>query len=99
MSVLDDLLLGDSARRLAFGLVLLLVASALLVWVEARVRRRGETYLDHREALALGAAFAPIGVAVMISAPWGPLGPAVFVAVAIVFCGLGAVVMLLRGAV
>lgn len=99
MSVLDDLLLGDAGRRLAFGLVILLSASAVLFWVEARVRRRGETYLDHRGALAVGAAFAPIGAAVTVSAPWGLLGAGAFVAVAIVVCGAGALVMLLRGAV
>ena len=99
MSALDDLLLGDPARRMAFGLVLLVASAALLAWVEGRVRRRGETYLDHREALALGAAVAPIGAVVMISAPWGLLGAGVFLAVAIVVCGVGAVVMLLRGKV
>ena len=99
VSELDQLLLGDPSGRMGYGLGLFVLASAVLVWVEWRVRRRGETYLDHRETLALGAAFAPVGVAVMISAPWGLLGAAVFVVVAMVACGIGAVVMLMRGAV
>ena len=69
MPVPDQLLLGDPSRRMAFGLLLFVLASAVLAWVEWRARRRGETYLDHCEVLALGASFAPVGVAVMISAP------------------------------
>ena len=99
MSVLDDLLLGDPARRMAYGLVLLRSRPPSSCGSSGGSAVAGETYLDHREALALGAAFAPVGVAVMISAPWGLLGAAVFVVVAMVACGIGAVVMLMRGAV
>ncbi len=96
MSVLDEFLLGDPARRMTFGFALFVSAVAVLIWVESRVRRRGETYLDHREAAAFGVSVAPIGTAVMMSAPWGLMGAVVFVAVAIVVCGLGVLVMLLR---
>jgi hypothetical protein len=95
--VLDELLLGDPARRFAFGLTLAVLASITLAWVEWRVRRRGETYLAHRAMLAFGAAFAPIGVAVMISVPWGLLGVAIFTAVAMVAFGIGVLAMRLGG--
>lgn len=95
---MDQLLLGDPARRIAFGLVVLLMASAALVWLEWRVRSRRATYHDHQAILALGASFAPIGVAIAISGPWGLVGAALFTTVAMVICGAGVVVMLLRPA-
>ncbi len=98
MTGLDELLLGDPARRAAFGLALLALGGATLSWVEWEVRRRDRSYLDHHAALAFGVTCAPIGIAVLLSAPFGLVGAGVFLAVAMVVCGVGAVVMLARGA-
>jgi hypothetical protein len=98
MTGLDELLLGDPARRAAFGLALLALSGAALTWVEWEVRRRDRSYLDHHAVLAFGATCAPIGIAVLLSAPFGLVGAGVFLAVAIAACGVGAFVMLVRGA-
>jgi hypothetical protein len=94
--VLDEILLGDPSRRLAFGLALLVLTGAALLWVEWRIRRFGDAYRSHRTPRALAMSFAPVGVGIMISAVWGVLGVVVFVAVAVTVCGGGVVVMLLR---
>jgi hypothetical protein len=95
-AMLDDLLLGDPARRLLIGLLLLALGAASLAWLAWHVRRRGEVYLDHHVVYAVGLIAAPSGIAIALSAPWGPIGAAVFVVVAIVVCGVGAAAMLLR---
>ena len=92
------MLLGDPSRRLMFGLALLVLTAAALLWIEWRVRRQGDSYLSHRTARGLAMSFAPIGVGIMISAPWGLLGVVVFGAVAFAVCGAGVLVMLSRGA-
>lgn len=95
--MLDEMLLGDPSRRLMFGLALLVLTGAALLWIEWRVRRLGDAYMSHRTARALAGSFAPIGVGIMISAVWGLLGVVVFMAVAFIVCGGGVLVMLLRG--
>jgi hypothetical protein len=50
--VLDQMLLGDPIRRLAFGLTLLLLAGAL-IWLRWHARRPGNSSLDHRARLGL----------------------------------------------
>ena len=95
--MLDEMFLGDPSRRFIFGLALLVLTGAALLGIEWRVRRLRDSYMSHRTARALGMSFAPIGVAIMISAVWGVLGVVVFMAVAFTVCGGGVLVMLLRG--
>ena len=95
--MLDELLLGDPSRRIMFGLALLVLTGAALLWIELRVRRLGDSYLSHWTARGLAMSFAPIGVGIMISAVWGGLGVVVFMAVAFIVCGGGVLVMLLHG--
>jgi hypothetical protein len=95
--VLDQMLLGDPVRRLAFGLTLLLLAGAL-IWLRWHARRPGDSYLDHRTALAVTLSLAPVGLGVVFSAFWGLLGAVVFLVTAMAVCGVGVVVMFVRGA-
>jgi hypothetical protein len=92
--VLDQMLLGDPIRRLAFGLTLLLLAGAL-IWLRWHARRPGDSSLDHRARLGL--ALAPVGLGVVFSAFWGLAGVIVFMVAAMAVSGVGVVVMFVRG--
>jgi len=95
---LDRLLLADPSRRLAFGLALLLLAGVGVTWLRWHARRPGDSHLDHRTALSLTLALVPVGLGVVFSAFWGLLGVIVFLVVAMAVCGVGALVMFVRGA-
>ena len=95
---LDQVLLGDPVRRLAFGLTLLLLAGVGVIWLHVRARRRGDSILVNRAALVLAVSLAPIGLGVIFSAFWGLPGVIVFLVVAMAVAGIGVVVMFLRGA-
>ena len=96
--VLDQMLLGDPVRRLAFGLTLLLLAGVGVIWLRWHARRPGDSYLDHRTALAVTLPLAPVGLGVVFSAFWGLPGVIVFLVVAMAVSGVGVVVMFVREA-
>jgi hypothetical protein len=98
MNQLDEILLGDPIRQLAVGVTLLLVAGVGVIWLRWHARRPGDSYLDHRTALALTLALAPVGLGVVFSAFWGLLGVIVFLVVAMAVCGVGVLVTFVRGA-
>jgi hypothetical protein len=98
LNQLDQILLGDPIRQLAFGLTLLLFAGVGSVWLRWCARRPGDSYLDHRTALSLTLSVAPVGLGVVFSAFWGLLGVIVFLVVAMALCGVGVLVTFVRGA-
>jgi MFS family permease len=95
---LNEVLLGEPIRRLALGLILLLLAGVGVIWLTWRARRRGDAYVAHRAALGLAVSLAPIGLGVIFSGFWGLPGVIVFLVVAMAVAGIGVVVMLVRGA-
>ena len=96
--VLDQMLLGDPIRRLAFGLALLLLAGVGVVWRRWHARRPGDSSFAHRAALGLAVSLSSVGLGVVFSALWGLPGVIVFLVVAMAVSGVGVVVMIVRGA-
>ena len=94
---LDQMLLGDPTRRLAFGLTLLLLAGVGPIWLRWHARRLGDSYVAHRAALGLAVPLSSVGLGVVFSAFWGLLGVVVFLVVAMAVSGVGVVVMFVRG--
>jgi hypothetical protein len=94
----DQMLLGDPLRRLAFGLTLLLLAAVGPIWLRWRARRPGDSSLAHQAAQGLAVSLSSVGLGVVFSAFWGLPGVIVFLVVAMAVCGVGVVVMFVRGA-
>lgn len=95
---LDQVLLGDPVRRLAFGLTLLLLAGVGAIWMRWHARRHGDSYLANRAVPGLAISLAPVGLGVVFSAFWGLPGVIVFLVVAMAVFGVGVVVMFVRAA-
>jgi hypothetical protein len=94
---LDQILLGDPARRLAFGAILLLLAGVAAIWLRRHPRRLGDPASAQRSALALVVVLSSVGLGVVFSAYWDLPGVIVLFVVAMIVCGAGMVVMLVRG--
>jgi hypothetical protein len=96
--VLGQMLLGDPTRRLVVGLTLLLLAGVGVIWLRWHARRVRDSFVADRDALRLAVPLSSVGLMVVFSAFWGLLGAVVFLVTAMAVCGVGVVVMFVRGA-
>ncbi|HEY6012818.1 MAG TPA: hypothetical protein VIU37_02385 [Candidatus Limnocylindrales bacterium] len=94
--MLDELLFGDSSRRLATGLTLLLVAAIAAVVAARRARRSGLRWVPQRGLLGVTLLLTPYGIGLILSAIWDGIGVVVFMVVAMAICGVVAMVSYAR---
>jgi len=94
--VLDELFLGDAARRLATGLGLLLLAAIAALAAIRQARRSGSPWIPQRGPLGITLAVTPVAIGIIFSAVWGGIGAVVFAIVAMAISGLVALLHFVR---